>query len=176
MIFTTFPVNLIFYFMLIGLISDSHDSVPHIEKAVSIFKEAKVDWVLHAGDFCSPFTIPPFEGLTLKGVFGNNDGDYYLLMQKFEAIGAELLGSFGELTADGSKIALYHGTDAPITAALEQCGNYDVVVTGHTHQKKVQMVDGTLAVNPGTAHGFEGEATIALLETTTKDVEFMELN
>ncbi|HKK44081.1 MAG TPA: metallophosphoesterase family protein, partial [Balneolaceae bacterium] len=112
----------------------------------------------------------------LKGVFGNNDGDYYLLIKKCEAIGAELLGTFGELSIDGCKIALYHGTDTPITAALEQCGNYDVVISGHTHQKKVEMVDNTLAINPGTAHGFGDEATIALLETSTKSVEFLRLN
>ncbi|MGD8426584.1 MAG: metallophosphoesterase [Balneolaceae bacterium] len=162
--------------MLIGLISDSHDSVPHIEKAVSIFKEHEVKLVLHAGDFCSPFTVPPFEGLSLKAVFGNNDGDHFLLMQNFSAIGAELLGSFGELELDGCKLALYHGTDAPVTAALEHCGTYDAVISGHTHQKKAEMVNGTLSINPGTAHGFGDEATVALLETTTLKVEFMNLD
>jgi len=161
--------------MIIGLISDTHDSVPHIKQAVSLFKKRKVELVLHAGDFCSPFTIPPFEGLPLKGVFGNNDGDYYLLMKKCEEIGAELMGSFGELRINDCKIALYHGTDAPITAALERCGNYDIVISGHTHQKKAEIVNDTLAVNPGTAHGFGEEATVALLDTTTKEVEFGDL-
>lgn len=162
--------------MLIGLISDSHDAVPNIEKAVSVFKEKDVDLVLHAGDFCSPFTIPQFKGLPMKGVFGNNDGDYYLLMKKCEAIGAELLGSFGELKVDGIRLALYHGTDAPITDALERCGKYDIVITGHTHQKKAETVSGTLAINPGTAYGFGDEATVALLETDPMDVEFVSLD
>ncbi|PAU94177.1 YfcE family phosphodiesterase [Aliifodinibius salipaludis] len=162
--------------MLIGLIADSHDHVRHIQKAVKIFKERNVELVLHAGDFCSPFTIPPFEGLTLKGVFGNNDGDHYLILQKFSEIGATHLGSFGEVTADQKTIALYHGTDMPITEALEQAGKYDVVVSGHTHEKKVEFVGNTLAVNPGTAHGFDGESSIALLDTDTMDVAFIELN
>lgn len=161
--------------MLIGLISDSHDHVLHINKAVEIFKERDVEVILHAGDFCSPFTIPPFEGLHLKGVFGNNDGDHYLLLQKFRAVDADHLGTFGDLKIGGLKIALYHGTDVPITAALEQCGNYDVVVSGHTHKKKSEMVDDTLAVNPGTAHGFSEEATIGLLDTESLEVEFVEL-
>lgn len=161
--------------MLIGLISDSHDHVPHIEQAVRIFKQREVGLVLHAGDFCSPFTVPPFEGLSLKGVFGNNDGDHYLLLQKFDSIGADHLGTFGDLKVDGRRMALYHGTDAPITAALEQCGNYDAVISGHTHEKKVEMVDSTLAINPGTAHGFGDEATIALLDTAKLDIEFVQL-
>ena len=148
--------------MLIGLISDSHDHVPHIEQAVNIFKQRKVGLVLHAGDYCSPFTIPSFDGLPLKGVFGNNDGDLYLLMKKAKEIGADLLGSFGDLKVDDKRIALYHGTDAPITAALEQSGNFDAVVSGHTHEKKAEQVNGTLAINPGTAHGFGGEATMRL--------------
>lgn len=161
--------------MLVGLISDSHDHLPHIKKAVKIFKNRQVELVLHAGDFCSPFTVPPFEGLSLKGVFGNNDGDHYLLMQKFNAIDAEHLGTFGDLEIDGKRIALYHGTNLPITAALEQCGNYDVVISGHTHERKIENVDGTLAINPGTAHGFEGGATIAFLDTEQLEVEFIAL-
>ncbi len=161
--------------MLIGIISDSHDHVSHIERAVDIFENHDVDTVLHAGDFCSPFTIPPFESLSLKGVFGNNDGDHYVLLQKFREIGAEHFGNFGELMLDNCRIVLYHGTDAPITAALEQCGKYDVVVSGHTHEKKKATVNSTLSINPGTAHGFGEEATVALLDTDTMDVEFVTL-
>lgn len=156
--------------MLIGLISDSHDHLKHIEKAVELFRSREVDLVLHAGDFCSPFTVPPFEGLTLKGVFGNNDGDHYLLLQKFNDIGAEHLGTFGELDIDDKKVALYHGTDAPITASLEMSGRYDVVVSGHTHEGKVERFGNTLSINPGTAHGFGEAATIAMLDTATMEV------
>ena len=162
--------------MIIGLISDSHDHLPHIRESVEIFTEHDVGLVLHAGDFCSPFTLPPFEGLNTKAVFGNNDGDHYLLLQKGSEINLDHRGSFGEFKVDGNKIALYHGTDAPITAALEQSGNYDVVVSGHTHQKNVEFVGKTLAINPGTAHGFEDEATIALMDTEAMDVQFIKLN
>lgn len=162
--------------MLVGLISDSHDHVPHLERAIKVFNESGVDLVLHAGDFCSPFTVPPFEGLSMKGVFGNNDGDHYLLMKKFRDIGAEHLGTFGDIEVGSRRIALYHGTDAPITDALEKCGNYDVVVSGHTHEKRAEMIEETLAINPGTAHGFGDIATVALLETKSLDVKFKEIS
>jgi len=98
-----------------------------------------------------------------------------LLLQKFKAINAEHLGSFGDLTVDGKKVALYHGTDAPITVALEKCGMYDVVISGHTHRKKVEKVGSMLAINPGTAHGFEGMATSAFWDSKSMEVEFVEL-
>lgn len=159
--------------MLIGLLSDSHDHIPHTEQAIRIFRQKEVDRILHAGDYCSPFMIPLFEGLPLIGVFGNNDGDKYLLMQKFAAIDGELLGSFGDLTLDGCRIALYHGTDAPVTKALEQCDNFNVVVSGHTHEKKLEQINTTIVVNPGTVHGFGEEASIALLNTSPLDIEFI---
>ncbi|MDZ7691379.1 MAG: metallophosphoesterase [Balneolaceae bacterium] len=162
--------------MLIGLISDTHDHVPHIREAVSIFKEREVELVLHAGDYCSPFTIPHFEGVPLQGIFGNNDGDKYLLMEKFRSISADLQGDFMEVQAGGRELAVYHGTDQPITDALIHCGNYDAVISGHTHESSLEQVNGTLAVNPGTAHGFEEEATIAVLETDSLNVEYIHLS
>ena len=162
--------------MLIGLISDTHDHVEHIKKAVSVFKERKVDLVLHAGDYCSPFTIPLFDGLNLKGIFGNNDGDKYLLISKFQDIGAEIAGDFLSLESDGLKIALYHGTYPEITASLCESGRYDLVISGHTHEKVEQQVGDTLWINPGTANGFDGKASVAFLNTESRGVEFVELN
>lgn len=162
--------------MLIGLISDTHDHVPHIQKAVQIFTERKAALIIHAGDYCSPFTIPHFKGLNLKGIFGNNDGDRYLLMKKFEEIEAEILGDFTELQLGGLKLALYHGTYPEITNALVMCGVYDVVISGHTHAKVHKTIKGTLHINPGTAHGFDGEATVAILDTETQKTEFIKLN
>ena len=162
--------------MLIGLISDTHDYIQHIKKAVEIFKERKVELVLHIGDYCSPFTIPLFKGLSLKGIFGNNDGDKFLLISKFREIGADIEGDFMTLDVEGLHIAVYHGTYSEITASLCESGRYDVVITGHTHEMVKQIVGETLWINPGTANGFEGKATIAFLDSETKNVTFVILN
>lgn len=162
--------------MLIGLISDTHDHVPHIKKAVTLFTEREAELVIHVGDFCSPFTVPLFEGLPLKAIFGNNDGDKYLLMEKCRDIGAELKGEFFELDAEGCLIAVYHGTYPGITDALITCEKYDVVVSGHTHTRIEEKIGNTLAINPGTAHGFDEEATIAFLDTGSLEVEFVSLD
>lgn len=52
--------------MLLGICSDTHDHVDHIRKAVKLFKEERVEKVIHAGDYCSPITIPLFDGLNLQ--------------------------------------------------------------------------------------------------------------
>lgn len=162
--------------MLIGVISDSHDHIPHTRRAVQLFRERNVEQVIHAGDFCSPFMVPLFEGVRLKAVFGNNDGDRYLLMRKFDEINAELKGDFFELDVEGRKIAVYHGTYPAITRALRSCGNYDIVISGHTHEMVNKKHNGTLALNPGSAHGFDGSATAVILDTAEMNVEFLDLN
>ena len=161
--------------MLIGICSDSHDHVNNIKKAVSIFKERNVERVIHAGDYCSPFTIPLFEGLPLHGIFGNNDGDRYLLIKKFDEIGATLHGDFFSFKEKKLRFAVYHGTYPEITQSLERSGMYDVVISGHTHQGNVETIGETISINPGSVNGFEQDAIIALFDTETRRVSFLEL-
>lgn len=161
--------------MIIGICSDSHDHVENIKKAVSYFKNKEVERVIHAGDYCSPFTIPLFDGLNLHGIFGNNDGDKYLLMKKFDTINATLYGDFFSFKADGVKFAVYHGTYPKITEALELCGKYDVVISGHTHQPKMNTIGDTISINPGSVNGFDADAMVATFDTVSRQVNFKEL-
>lgn len=162
--------------MLLGICSDTHDHVEHIRKAVQLFKDAGIEMVLHAGDYCSPFTIPLFDGLNLHGIFGNNDGDHYLLINKFAEIGAELHGDFYRFEIDNIRFALYHGTNPEITEALECSGLYDVVISGHTHQAREIEIGQTLSINPGTVNGFGDKATVAIYDTKTRNLQFKTLN
>ncbi|MEX0944201.1 MAG: metallophosphoesterase [Balneolaceae bacterium] len=157
--------------MLLGFCSDSHDHVENIRKAVTLFKKEGIHQVIHAGDYCSPFTIPLFDGLNLHGIFGNNDGDHYLLMKKFDEIGAHLHGEFYRFEVGDIRFAVYHGTYPEITESLECSGLYDVVVSGHTHQVKEIEIGNTLSINPGSLNGFNEKATFAIYDTESKTVQ-----
>jgi hypothetical protein len=161
--------------MKIGVISDSHDHMDNIRKAVQLFKDKKVSFVIHAGDYVNPGTIKLFNGLKLIGIFGNNDGDKFRLISAFDQIGGEIKGDFCELVQDGIKFAVYHGTEPQLKDALIECGKYGVVIYGHTHVLENMEVGKTLVLNPGTAHGFGGKATIVIFDTQTKRPEFIKL-
>ena len=49
--------------MKIGVLSDSHDNLPNIRKAVEVFSKNGVEALIHGGDFCSPFTLAEFKPL-----------------------------------------------------------------------------------------------------------------
>ncbi|MFZ2500348.1 MAG: metallophosphoesterase [Methanosarcina sp.] len=163
---------------MIGILSDSHDNLNAIRKAVDYFNEKEVKAVLHAGDIISPFTVRVFKELKPKlyFVFGNNDGDKVTLKSWFEDIGATVCGEFGDLTIDGLHIALLHGTNEALVKALARSGDFDVVIRGHTHEPGVKIIEGTPVINPGECSGvLSGKSTVAILEISNLNVEITEL-
>ncbi|MGA2767263.1 MAG: metallophosphoesterase [Candidatus Bathyarchaeia archaeon] len=165
--------------MLIGLIADTHDNLPMVDRAVRKLNEENVELVLHAGDYVAGFVIPRFKELKARliGVFGNNDGDHELLRKRFsENKRLELRGSFAEITADGLKIALLHGGDVELLEALIDRESFDVVVHGHTHVAEIHRKGKTLVVNPGEVCGYlTGKSTLALLDTVKREARIVEL-
>ena len=125
--------------MKLGVMSDSHDNIPNVERAVALFNEIGVDLVVHAGDFIAPFAVAPLAHLNCRvvGVFGNNDGERVVLAQRFEAIG-EVHPNLASVSLGGRNIAVMHYPELAIPIA--KSGDYDVVVYGHTHEIDLQRV------------------------------------
>jgi hypothetical protein len=162
--------------MLLGIISDTHEHVDNIEKAKKIFLQKGASPVIHLGDYCAGPSVRAMEGLKVIGITGNNDGDLPRIMGNFKKIGGDFRGEFCVLEFDNLKIVCYHGTVPEIVEALIDCKKYDVVLYGHTHHVHHETRDGVLILNPGSAHGFDGEApAIATLDTKTRQVEVIEL-
>jgi putative phosphoesterase len=165
--------------MLIGLIADTHDNLPMVEKAIRKLNEEKVELVLHAGDYVASFVVPKFKELKAKliGVFGNNDGDHELLKKRFsEQEKLEIRGNFADVAADGLRIVLLHGSDMELMKALIDSESFDVIVHGHSHSAETYRKGKTLVVNPGEVCGYlTGKSTIAVLDTNTRQARILEL-
>lgn len=162
--------------MQLGIVSDTHDNLDAVEAAVDVFESEDVDAVVHCGDFVAPFSAAKFDvGTEFYAVRGNNDGEWALQ----DVVGAfgTYLGEMGEFEFDGEAIAVYHGTSPPIVDALVECGTYDYVFYGHTHEYIHEEHDGTVRINPGGIP-FEdapGPQYAVVLDTGTGDVERFEL-
>ncbi len=163
--------------MLLGIISDTHDHIENIEKAKRVFEKRGASPVIHLGDYCAGPSVRAMEGMKVIGICGNNDGDLPRIMGNFQKIGGDFRGEFCVLNFDHLNIACYHGTVPDIVEALIDCKKYDVVLYGHTHKVRQETRDTTLVLNPGSAHGFDGDpATIALFDTQAKTAEIVELH
>ena len=164
--------------MIVGLIADTHDRLPLIDKAVERLNQEKVDLVLHAGDYVAGFSVQHLKPLKapLIGIFGNNDGDHELLQKKFRELGAELRGRFAEVRVDDLRIAMLHGEEEELLNSLVSAESHDLIVHGHTHEAKIYRKGKTLVVNPGEVCGYlSGKPTIAILNTETLEVKIIQL-
>jgi len=161
--------------MKIGIISDTHDHLAMCRAALKAFADEGAKTVLHAGDYVAPFVIPEFDkaGVSLIGVFGNNDGEKLFLAQKFREFKFELYPGPYELELEGRRICLMH--EPRCLDSLIKSGNYDLIVYGHTHQLDIQE-EGTLVVNPGEACGYlTGKATCAVVNLADMSGRIIEL-
>lgn len=163
--------------MKIGIMSDSHDRIDAIEKAITYFNNAGVEHVLHAGDLVSPFVVPRFAKLKAKlhYVYGNNEGDRSYITEKLGEIGINPLGNFASLDFGGKKIALLHGTHEEIVDALASAGSFDFVIRGHTHRAGITGKK-PMIINPGETCGYlTGRQTIVVLDLEKLGAEIVQL-
>ncbi|MBM3705213.1 MAG: metallophosphoesterase [Actinobacteria bacterium] len=164
--------------MRIGVVSDTHDDEGNAKKIARIFKNEKIEDIFHLGDYVAPPMLRVFKDFRLTGIFGNNDGYKYGLMQAFSEIGAKILGDFGTVSLEGLKIALYHGEFREISEALVKCGEYDVVFCGHFHKSEITSFGNTLLLSPGSAHSYfkkDSSPTFGIFDTSGKKFEIISI-
>ncbi len=169
--------------MLVGVLSDSHDNVEGVEKAIEFFNDRGVDFVFHLGDIVSPFTLRLFSKLEpdFGVVFGNNDGDKLLLSSIAREYGFIISEPPLLLELASRKILALHGWRDPkytidLVDSLAKSRTYDVILYGHTHRVDVRKMGKTLVVNPGEVHGYiSGKSTIAIIDLDKLEVEVVEI-
>jgi putative phosphoesterase len=158
--------------MLIGILSDTHDQLIAIDKALELFRQRNVDFVIHGGDLISPFAAKRLKaGVTvpLHIIYGNNDGEREGLKQILPQIEDGPLF----IEAGGKTIAVHHD---PALLPPEAVAKADIIVVGHTHDRKVEERDGKLFLNPGECCGWlTGKGTVALLDPVARKIEIVEL-
>ena len=155
--------------MKIAILSDSHDQIANLQRALEQAQQAGAQTLLHCGDLCAPFMLARlgqhFQA-PIHVVFGNNDGDGRLLQtiaSRHDHL--HLHGIFAEIEVDGRRIAMIHYPEP--ARYIAQSGVFDLVCYGHNHQKHIEEVESSLLVNPGELLGMNGAPTWALYDTET---------
>ncbi len=163
--------------MKVGILSDSHDNLTNLRKAVEALNDAGVTHALHAGDFIAPFVANELEKLRcpLLGVFGNNDGERLGLQARLKAFGAQVKVQPAFVKLSGKNFVIVH--EHELVDALAKSEQFDVVVYGHTHAVDIRRLEnGCLIVNPGEVGGWlTGKATLVVLDTETMETNLVEL-
>jgi len=161
--------------MLVAVLSDCHDHIWNLEKVLP--RLAKAEVVLFCGDYCAPFTLKMLaEGFPgpLHSIFGNNDGDVYLLLSVAKQVGNVTFHQpMADLELDNKRIAVVHYPE--LGEALALSGKYDAVFSGHNHTAHTRTVGSTLWGNPGEVMGRFGKPSFGLYDTSTNTFETHEI-
>jgi hypothetical protein len=142
--------------MKIGIVSDTHNVIPNILHTLFI----GVELLIHAGDLEDPHILPELNALApnVARVAGN--------CCRFEHPRAPEHLIFEQF---GLKFFVVHNLLFPnrlssYNASIIQHHQPDVIVFGHTHRPLIDLINGSLFINPGqTGKGSAPNRTAALL-------------
>ena len=159
---------------MLCLISDTHENIPVIRKAVEKIKILNPELVIHCGDIVSPPILEEFRGLPMRFVLGNNDGEVEGLNKKAAELGFGEINTELELIINDNRIYVYHGTKLHVIDEMAGAQLYDYVIHGHTHHTRNEIFGRTRIINPGAL--FQANRyTFATLDLETQKVEFIDV-
>ena len=144
--------------MRIGVISDTHGLLrPEVFDAF-----AEVDHILHAGDLGPLDLLTELEAIApVTAVFGNTDG--MDVRAKLPRVACVDLDGFTIVVTHGDQF----GRGVPSEEFWKAFPDADILIHGHTHMPKLELVDVVVTVmNPGAAgpRRFDIPASVGILE------------
>jgi uncharacterized protein len=158
--------------MIIAVMSDTHDNIWNLRKAIEIIRKAHVEAIIHCGDFVAPFMLKELSeaAVPVHGVFGNNDGDQHQLTRMsltlFENI--TLHGFLGKVNLGGLDILFTHHrevAEGPAASGVRQ-----LVCYGHSHTFCEEKIGKTVLLNPGEVMGKDGSPGFCLVNSENLEI------
>lgn len=155
--------------MLVAIISDSHDNLDNLKKFLDWSLENKIEKIICLGDVAKIESIKYLAHNFLREIFlvrGNaclyDEKD----LKKYKNI--KYYGEVGEIEIEGLKLGFVH-EPKKIKKVTEN--GLDFIFHGHTHKPWLEKNGETFIANPGTLGGVYYQATFAVLDTKTKNLE-----
>ena len=162
--------------MKLGVLSDTHNNIPNLLKALRLFEDEGVSQLLHCGDMADMLTARQIIGFDVIYVNGNSDRSAEAVSHAVWTLNPrnEIPGDvyIGELA--GVKIAATHGHLFRKLDKLIRSRGIRYVFYGHTHRQRDEMIGKTRVINPGALGGARYEPrTVCIVDLDKDDVRFI---
>jgi len=155
--------------MILGVVSDTHGQLTYTQEAVRMLEEFEPAAVIHCGDIGSVDVVRQFTQWPTHFVLGNVDDNAAELERAILKAGLVYHGRFGSLELGGRRIAFLHGDDNRRLKEEIVGGAWDLVCSGHTHQRDQRRVGATLVLNPGALYRAHPHS-LAVVDLETMEV------
>ena len=161
--------------MKIAIIADIHDNSANLKKFLDWASENDIEAVVCCGDVTNVETI--------SALSSGFDGNIYLVRGNMEIFEDEELAGFSNID-HGGRVAVWNIGGKKIGACHEpflidkvwEQETPDMVFYGHTHKPWEDKQNGAKVVNPGTLGGVFSEATFAVYDTESGELELKMVN
>ncbi len=161
----------------LGILSDTHGDAARARRAVELLRSRGATRILHLGDIGSESVLDHLVGVDSTVVFGNCD-DARSLRRYAELLGIAVAhpAAIIELKSGGRslRIGITHGH---LLDEIEQLfrAEVDILLHGHTHVARDDMVGSTRVMNPGALHRAERK-TAMLLDLASGEAEWIDVD
>ncbi len=152
--------------MKIAVISDTHDNLSNLIKALTLINQEKVSALIHCGDVCS---IDTFDIITKNFnkkiflVFGNcdikNGWNKYAKNKKIK-----IFNEVGTLKLNKKNIKIVHNPKLIDKILKNRKDDLDFIFYGHIHKPWIEKMNKTIVLNPGNICGVFYKSTFAICD------------
>jgi putative phosphoesterase len=156
----------------LGILSDTHDQLARVRRAVRMLRDEGAEVLAHCGDLAGPDVVGICAELPCYFTFGNHDADSVpILEQAIAAVKGVCLGWGGEVTLAGKRVAIAHGHVRSDVQRLMKT-EPDYLLSGHSHVAADRREGVTRRINPGALDAAD-EFSVAILDLLTDDLRFI---
>ncbi len=158
----------------LAVISDVHDNLANLNKALNYIRENKIDYLICTGDLQSPEAWQELNKLAIQVFAVKGNADDTLDLSKLSNL--KIWQGFGEVELNGKKIIFSHYPEI-IKKLIEQKPQYyDLALHGHSHQPWEEKFQNTKILNPGNVANIRYNPTFAIINLDDLQAQLILLN
>lgn len=158
---------------LLGIISDTHGRAERAARAIELLRARGASRIVHLGDVGDERVLDLLAGLEATVVFGNCD-DAPSLGRYARFLGIDVVHPGAIIEVKSLRIGLTHGHLEREYARLLGEG-VDILLHGHTHEIRDEVVGRTRVLNPGALHR-ASRLTALLLDPASGEAQWIEVD
>jgi putative phosphoesterase len=158
----------------LAVISDVHDNLANLSKALNYIQNNKIDYLICTGDLQTKEAWAELDKLNLPVFAVKGNADDGLDLSIFSKL--KIWQVFGEIELNGKKIIFSHYPEV-LKKILEQKPQYyDLALHGHSHQPWEEKFQNTKILNPGNVANIRYNPTFAIINLDNLKAQLILLN
>ena len=163
----------------LAVISDVHDNLVNLQKALDYIKKEKIDYLISTGDLQSLDAWQMLDDLKIPvwAVMGNADKDIIGEKKLRDTLkNLHFSANIATVELENQKIIFGHYPEIIKKIILNYPNKYQLALAGHTHLPWEEKLGSTKLLNPGNIANIRCAPSFAIINLSTLKAKLILLN